>query len=111
MQPADNVSITISENKDTVFVSNMDEMSVGIYTCKVSQKNLKRISEERIEEEVQVVQPLMEVNHLLGVAPTIIEEKQEDIIVLEGETVKLKCDITGNPAPSKTWHKVCLNYT
>ena len=106
MEPADNVRVAISDNKDTVIVSNMDEMSVGIYTCKVSQKNLKTVSEENIEEEVQVIQPLMEVSHLLGTAPIIDEDKQEDIIVLEGENVIIKCNIIGNPTPSKIWHKV-----
>ena len=85
----------------------MDEMNVGTYTCKVSQKNLKTISEESMEDEDEVVLPLMEVHHLLGTAPTVGQEKQKDVKVLEGETISLLCDISGNPVPTKTWHKVC----
>ena len=105
-ETADTTGIEIAEDNKGILITNMDEMSVGIYTCKVSQKNFKRISEESMEEDDEVVQPLMEVNHLLGTAPTVGQDKQEDLIVLEGEMVTFNCDVSGNPTPSKTWHKV-----
>ena len=92
----------------TIMISNMDETNVGTYTCKVSEKNIKRISEETTEGPDEVVLPLMEVHHLLGTAPTVGQEKQKDVKVLEGDKVTLNCDITGNPVPTKTWHKVCV---
>ena len=92
----------------SILISNMDETNVGSYTCKVSEKNIKRISEETTEGPDEVVLPLMEVHHLLGTAPTVGQEKQKDVKVLEGDKVTLNCDITGNPVPTKTWHKVCV---
>ena len=105
-ETADTTGIEIAEDNKGILITNMDEISVGIYTCKVSQRNFKRISEESTEEDDEIVQPLMEVNHLLGTAPTVGQNKQEDLIVLEGEMVTFNCDVSGNPTPSKTWHKV-----
>ena len=51
---------------------------------------------------------MMEVHHLLGTAPTVGQEEQKDVKVLEGDKVTLNCDINGNPVPTKTWHKVCV---
>ena len=105
----DNTRIQKEKDDKAIMITNMNDINVGTYTCKVSEKNIKRISEETTEGPDEVVLPLMEVHHLLGTAPTVGQEKQKDVKVLEGDKVTLNCDITGNPVPTKTWHKVCVN--
>ena len=104
----DNTGIQKQKDDKTITITYMDEINVGTYTCKVSEKNIKRISEETTEGPDEFVLPLMEVHHLLGTAPTVGQEEQKDVKVLEGDKVTLNCDINGNPVPTKTWHKVCV---
>ena len=83
---------TFSENKMVLQLEYPTETEIGKYECKVKS-----------DDEI-----LFEMHHLLGRSPEVKQKKIEDLIVLEGDTVTLNCDIVGNPSPNKTWYKVSI---
>ena len=89
----DGLWFQISIDKRYLTLKNVNKNRIGRYECEVTSQD---------------GEPLMEAHHLLGTLPTVDVKKQGDIIVLEGNTVELNCDITGNPSPNRTWYKVTM---
>ena len=84
-------SITCSEDLSFLMLQNASESDLGRYECIVKTLDGKNLTH---------------VNHLLGTSPTVEKEKQDDLVVLKGASIRLTCDISGNPLPNNTWYKV-----
>ena len=74
-----------------MIVGNAIESDTGTYECKIRTKDGHTLAISR---------------HILGVKPYVKKNKISEVMVLEGQAVKLTCDIGGNPPPVITWHKV-----
>ena len=74
-----------------MIVSNALESDIGTYECKIKTKDGHTLAISR---------------HILGVKPYVKKNKMSEVMVLEGQTAKLTCDIGGNPPPAIKWHKV-----
>ena len=86
--------VTYSDNAGTsLFLSKTIESDIGTYECKIRTLDGHTLAVAR---------------HILGIKPYVTKNKTSDVMVLEGQTAKLTCDITGNPPPAITWHKVIL---
>ena len=72
-------------------LNNVNKNRVGTYECEVKSLN---------------DQLLMEAHHMLGTSPKVDREKQDDVIILEGNDVNLNCDVIGDPTPNITWFMV-----
>ena len=74
-----------------MILSKTVESDIGTYECKIRTRDGYTLAVAR---------------HILGIKPYVTKNKTNEVMVLEGQTAKLTCDITGNPPPSITWHKV-----
>ena len=86
--------VTYSDNAGTsLFLSKTIESDIGTYECKIKTSDGHTLAVAR---------------HILGIKPYVTKNKTSEVMVLEGQTAQLRCDITGNPPPAITWHKVIL---
>ena len=86
--------VTYSDVAGTsLLLSKTIESDIGTYECKIRTSDGHTLAVAR---------------HILGIKPYVTKNKTSEVMVLEGQTAKLTCDITGNPPPAITWHKVIL---
>ena len=84
--------VTYSDVAGTsLLLSKTIESDIGTYECKIKTSDGHTLAVAR---------------RILGIKPYVTKNKTSEVMVLEGQTAKLTCDITGNPPPAITWHKV-----
>lgn len=99
LQTSDIVRLHSEHNKSVVIIEKFTNEYDGIYTCRaenVAGSVTSSATVKLVEEETQ----LEEFNEYLS--PRFIE-KLNPIVLMDGESLNLKCHVTGYPTPKVTW--------